>query len=352
MERDLSTPVLVLKRVKNGELSKSDAAETLISLIEGSDNPEICVECVEVLDKLTYKSEKIFKILENYLISDKNPSVRDAAVKALMNNFFKESLSSILWAIQNDNSPLVLRTIVNFFKNSKEPQIYLLSQKLDNWTNKFASDIGIVPDEAKFFLDLEVLFAHENENYIFDTETYKYFQTITDYKKKENWLVLKNQHVEVLNFNYFNWNYLKYHKDYIESILKLSNPHLFLTSIQGLYFGDNNTVQIPDSIGLLTQIKKLNLSGNNLIEIPLPLKLLTSLEMLDLSKNKIQEIPEWITSLTSLKMLNLNNNRIKKIPKSIKDLKSLKDLRLGRNNIHEIPELLTPFLNSLENFKF
>ena len=336
MDNDLFSLEVILTRVRDGELNKSDAAEILISFMEGNDNPEICIECIDILEKISYKSEIVFKILENYLISDKSPSVRNATVKVLLNNFFKESINSILWTIEHDNSPLVLKSIIDFI-NDCEPQIDLLSQKLYNWTNEFASDIDIVPEEAKFFLDLEALFANGNENYIIDTDTYKHFQIITNYKTKEPWLVLKNQHVEHLNFNYFNWKYIKDNKEYIESLLKLRNLHLFLSSIQGYYISDNMSVKIPGSIGLLTQIKNLNLSGNKLKEIPLSIKVLTSLERLDLSKNEIQEIPEWITSLRSLKFLNLNNNKIKKIPESIKDLKSLKDLRLNKNNIYSIP---------------
>jgi len=352
MDNDLFSLKVILRRVKDGELNKNDAAEILISLIEESDNPEVCVECIDVLEKISYKSEMIFKILENHLISDKNPSVRNAAVKVLISNFFKEGINSILWAIEHDNSPLVLKSISDFIKECNEPQIDLLSQKLYNWTNKFASSIDIVPEEAKFFLDLEVLLAYGNENYTIDTDTYKYFRIITDYKTKEPWLVLKNQHVEILNFNYFNWKYIKNNKEQIESLLNLSNPHLFLSSIQGYYFGDNTPVKIPDSIRLLTRIKNLNLSGNKIKEIPLSIKFLTSLEKLDLSKNEIQEIPEWITSLCSLKFLNLNNNKIEKIPESIKDINSLKDLRLSKNIIYCIPESLRPFFNALESFKF
>ena len=361
MDNDIFTPKEILIRVKDGELHKSDAAELLISFMEGSDNPEICVECIDILEKISYKNDTIFKILENYLISDKNPSVRNAAVKVLLKNFFKEGINSIVWTIEHDNSPLVLKSIIDFIKDCYEPQksnelqIDLLCQKLYNWTNKFASSIEIVPEEAKFFLDLEALFAYGNENYTIDTDTYTHFRIITDYKTKEPWLVLKNHHVEILNFNFFNWKYVKNHKDNIESLLRLTNLHLFLSSIQGYYFGDNISnipVKIPDSIRLLTQIKKLNLRGNKLKEIPQSIKFLTSLEKLDLSKNEIQEIPEGITSLNSLKLLNLNNNKIKKIPESMKDLKSLKDLRLSQNSIFILPESLKTFFNALESFKF
>jgi hypothetical protein len=337
--------------VKNGTLNKSDAAEILISLIEGSDDFKIRAESIIGLDQIAFKTEQIFKIVENHLISDKNPFVRNAAAKAITHHYLKDGLNSLKWAITHDNSPLVMKTIFEFLKNFKEQPLEFLNEELNRCMEKFALEIGVAQEEAKFFLDLEALFADGNENYEIDTSIYNYFKILTDFKSGEPWLALKNEHVETLNFNYFNWKFLKENKDNIESIMKLSSPDLFLSSIQKLNLNYNNPVRIPESIGLLKYLKILNLSRNKIMLIPDSIGSLTSIEKLDLSHNNISEISDSICTLTSLKILNLSHNKIQKIPSSIKNLELLNELRIHKNKIKSVHDSLNPFFNSLEIFR-
>jgi len=344
-------PHEIIEKVQKGTLSKSDAAEILISLIEGSDDFKIRAESIIGLDHIAFKTENIFKIVENHLISDKNPFVRNAAAQAITNHFLKEGLNSLKWAITHDDSPLVMKTIFEFLKNFKEQPLEFLNKELNRWMEKFATEIGVALEEAKFFLDLEALFADGNENYEIDTSMYKYFKILTDFKTSEPWLALKNDHVEILNFNFFNWKFLKQNKDNIESIMKLSNPDLFLSSIQKLNLIDNDSVKIPESIGLLKYLKILNLSRNKIRFIPDSIGSLSSIENLDLSHNNITEISDSIYTLSSLKKLNLSHNHIQKIPHSIKNLELLNELKIHKNKIKSVSDSLNQFFNSLEIFK-
>ncbi len=346
----LLTPFKILNNVKKGTLSKSNATEILISFIDGSDESKIRAESIERLDQIAFKTEQIFKIVENHLISDTSPLVRNAAARVIAHHYLKDGLNSLNWAITHDNSPLVIKTIFEFLNNFKEQPLELLTEEINKWIEKFALDIGVVREEAKFFLDLETLFANGNENYKMDTSTYKYFKTLTDFKNGEPWLALKNKHVEVLNFNFFNWKFLKENKDRIESIMKLSSPDLFLSSIQKLIFNNNNTIIIPESIGLLKSLRILNLSKNKISYIPNSIASLTSIEKLDLSRNNISEISESTCSLTTLKILDLSHNNIQEIPISIKNLETLIKLKLNKNKIIFVPDSLNSFLNSLESF--
>lgn len=344
-------PHEIIEKVQKGTLSKSDAAEILISLIEGSDDFKIRAESIIGLDHIAFKTENIFKIVENHLISDKNPFVRNAAAQAITNHFLKEGLNSLKWAITHDDSPLVMKTIFEFLKNFKEQPLEFLNKELNRWMEKFATEIGVALEEAKFFLDLEALFADGNENYEIDTSMYKYFKILTDFKTSEPWLALKNDHVEILNFNFFNWKFLKQNKDNIESIMKLSNPDLFLSSIQKLNLIDNDSVKIPESIGLLKYLKILNLSRNKIRFIPDSIGSLSSIENLDLSHNNITEISDSICTFSSLKKLNLSHNHIQKIPHSIKNLELLNELKIHKNKIKSVSDSLNQFFNSLEIFK-
>jgi len=344
-------PYEIIEKVKKETLSKSDAAEILISLIEGSDDSKIRADSIEGLDQIAFKTDQIFRIVENHLISDKNPFVRNAAARAITHHYLKDGLNSLKWAITHDNSPLVMKTIFEFLKNFKEQPLEFLNEELNRCMEKFALEIGVAQEEAKFFLDLEALFADGNENYEIDTSIYNYFKILTDFKSGEPWLALKNEHVETLNFNYFNWKFLKENKDNIESIMKLSSPDLFLSSIQKLNLNYNNPVRIPESIGLLKYLKILNLSRNKIMLIPDSIGSLTSIEKLDLSHNNISEISDSICTLTSLKILNLSHNKIQKIPSSIKNLELLNELRIHKNKIKSVHDSLNPFFNSLEIFR-
>jgi len=345
------TPREVIEKAKKGAISKSDAAETLISLIEGSDDSEIRAESIIGLDQIAYKTEQIFKIVENILISDNNPFVRNAAAQVITHHYVKEGLNSLKYAITHENSPIVMKTISDFLKNFKGQPLEYLNGEFNKWLKNFASDIGIVPEEAKFFLDLEALFANGNENYEIDTDTYEYYKILNDFKSGKPWLVLKDDHVEVLNLNFFNWRFLKENRDNIESINRLSSPDLFLRSIRNLNFNYNDSLKIPESIGLLKSLKILNLSRNKITDIPNSIGLLPLIEKLDLSRNNIIEISDSICALTSLKILDLSHNNIQTIPSCIKNLQLLNELRIHKNKIKKVPDSLKSFFNSLEVFK-
>ncbi|TFG02546.1 MAG: hypothetical protein EU542_04735 [Promethearchaeota archaeon] len=325
---DNLTPKIILSEVKKGKLSKSDATELLISLIDGSDINEIRQQAVEVIQKLEQKNEKIFKVLEHCLVSDKSALVRHAAARAIIHNFLKEGFDSLLWSINHDKSPLVINAIHDHFKEFNDDRKEFLKNKLNEWIDEFANDIGVVPEESKFFLDLEAAFAKNNEKYETDTSTYDLVQKITDYKTGQPWLAFEEGHVIILQFNYFNWNYLKQNKDHVSSIFKLSHPDLFLNSIQTLHISNNNRFKIPESISALIRLKTLNLSRNHL-----------------------HEIPESLGDLSSLEQLDLSHNNIKEIPDSLINLKSLTLLKLKDNEIQDIQDPLLSFLNSIENFK-
>ena len=115
--REPFTPKQISLDVKNGKLSKLEASELLISLIDGSNEAKTRKKCLEAFEKIELKTEKVFKIIENCLVSDENPLVRSAAAKAIIRNFLKDDLSSLKWAIQHEKSPIVLKTILDLFKN-------------------------------------------------------------------------------------------------------------------------------------------------------------------------------------------------------------------------------------------
>jgi len=311
------TPEKIQKDLSTGDLVRENAVELLISLIEGSDNIEIRVESIKTLENLNVQSEKIFKILENYLISDENAIVRASVAKYIIYNYLEDGLSALRWAIQHERSPMVLNLFFDSMEKFDSPQLKLIKKDLINWNDQFSSKIGVVPQESKFFLDLEVLFAKGKRNYVIDPFSYKHFETLSDIKNGEPWLVIKDKHVEILNFNYFNWKFIKNNTDIINSLSKLQDLDVYLCSLRKYSHNDVVISSIPESIGSLIYLKKLTLRRIGLKRLPFSLKKLTQLKELDLSYNKLKEIPQFIISLNALERLNIKHNIVKSIPEPL-----------------------------------
>ncbi|MHA2282275.1 MAG: hypothetical protein ACXAC5_15640 [Promethearchaeota archaeon] len=327
--KELLTPEKIKIDFLNRGLNKEKAAELLISLIEDSDNTKTRVNSIKTLEMIGIRTKKIFNTLENYLISDQDASLRAAAAEYIILNFLDDGLTPLNWVIQHDNSPLVLKVFDKFASKFNKMRFDLITQKLFSRNAEFASALGISPEESRFFLDLEALFAEDKGNYELDPESYKNFQNLADFKKGEPWLVINNSHVESLNFNFYKWKFVKDNLDLVNSLSKLVDLDFYINSLKKYSYQYSTISEIPESIGSLTYLKKLILRKNSLKGITSSIKKLTLLRELDLSYNEFEEIPQIIQTLNSLEKLNIKHNKIQKIPDS-----------LGK------------FLNSLENFYF
>ncbi len=327
--REPLSPEVINKIFQIRELSKEKALELLTSLIESSNDARIRSQSIETLDKIGMIDNTIFRVLENSLVSDENAIVRASAVKGVILNFVDNGSALVEWVVEHDRSPLVLKIIFDKIENSEDQRFKMLKQNLVNWNKRFSEKLGIVPKESKFFLDVEALFAQNKKNYKIDPNSYKHFQQLSDTKGGEPWLLIRNKHVESLNFNYYNWKFIKENQDIIDSFSKLRYLDVYLNSINKYSYDDNFIQEIPDSIGRLTYLRRLILKGN-----------------------KIQKIPESIGKLTSLKELNLSYNKLQQIPLSIRSLTNLEKLNLKHNKNLKIPDLLSSFLNSLKYFKY
>ena len=232
--------------------------------------------------------------------------------------FLKGGLDTLIWVLQHEKSPLVIKAIIDLNLDLTDTRFKSLNNELTRYLAKIALDVGIVYNEVKFILDLEEIFARSEENYELELGSYKYFTKLKDQKLGEFWLTIKNMHIESLNFNYFNWKYVKQNPSMFDSISNLQDPIVYLNLLRKFYLGYNENIIIPESISLLTKLKKLNLSKNNLRELPNSIFLLSNLNYLDLSSNMLNEIPEEITNLKFLITLRIQNNLISNIPKAVK----------------------------------
>lgn len=323
------TPEKIQKSFLAGEIKKEDATDLLISLINGSEEAKVRATSIDLLEKIAFKDGEIFKILENHLVSDENACVRASAARVIILNFLEEGLEPLEWSTQHDNSPLVIKTIFDTFESKKELSQKAIEQNLRSFLETFALNLGIVIEEARFFLDLESVFSIGTKNYEINPSDYKNFETMHNNMDSTPWLVIKNKHVEVLNLNFFNWRFIKQSKEIFDSFSRLKFLDLYLNSVKKYSIPNSYNVEVPNSIGRLLFLKKLVLTGNNLQSIPESIKNLTMLLELDLSYNQLQEIPQVLLSLTSLEHLNMKYNNVMSVSEQMNNfVKSIADFRL------------------------
>ncbi|MFX0075887.1 MAG: leucine-rich repeat domain-containing protein, partial [Candidatus Hermodarchaeota archaeon] len=322
------SPETIYSGLKSREISKNIAIDQLISLIEGSNNPKFRSDSISILNNLNIHDVKIFKVIETSLLSDEAPIVRSSAMNLIGRLYLREGLNSLIWVVQHDKSPLVIKALFDLHIDLNDSRLKLLKQELNNYLENIAETIRIVRSEARFILDLEGIFASTEENYQLEINSYKLFSKIRDDKLKEFWLTVKHNHIEALSFNYFNWKYLKQNPRMFDSISNLQEPLVYLDMLRKYHLSHINDFIIPKSISRLTKLKKLNLSKNNIRFLPKSFFLLSKLRYLDLSYNMLTEIPKEITIL-----------------------KFLNTLRLQGNHISEIPKPISEYLDRLDNFK-
>ncbi|MFX1277853.1 MAG: hypothetical protein ACFFA3_00445 [Promethearchaeota archaeon] len=313
------TPVKIYKNFQNGDLNKEDAADLLTSIINGSEDAKVRKESIEFLEKINYKDDNIFKILENHLLSDEDAGVRASAAKIIILNFLDEGSEPIEWSSKHEKSPLVIKAIIDTLENKKNNQQEAIRECLTSFLAQFAVDLGVVHEEARFFLDLEAIFSFGNANYEIKPQDYKNFERLQNNINSEPWLIINNKHVETLNLNLFSWYFIKANVEIFDSFVKINYLDLYLNTIRKYTKLNFNSTIIPESIGTLSFLKNLGLSRNHLQTIPKSIKNLSSLKNLDLSHNQFPEIPQILKSLSSLEYLNMKYNNFRNIPQSMKN---------------------------------
>jgi len=349
MQKSLS-PEKICVDLENNLLSKAFAIELLFSLIESSEDPDIRKSSIDAFKRIEKKDDKIFEFIENFLLSDENPRVRSAAAKLIEHSFLAEGVESLKWTIQHDKSPLVLKTIKEIVENGRE-ETKVLSEDFGKILEYIAHQIGIIREEASFFLDLEALFAQEIGDHKLDLSVYLLFQKTKDFNISDFWLKIKDKHVVSLCLNYFNWIYFKQHPQIYSSLSKLQDPFIYLNTLKRLEETNQKSLNLPKSIDSLKELKYCTLIDNGIRNLPPEICSLEKLEYLDLSWNQLTNIPDGIFNLEKLEYLNLCHNNLDKIPLKLGDLKNLRELKLNGNNIKEIPPSLENFTNSLSKFK-
>ena len=247
------------------------------------------VKCLELFDKMDFKnnvlfSKNIYKIYEYSLISDDNWIVRITAAKKIVQNFNKESLVPLKWAIQHDKSPFVLKTLIELLYDVKYQEFNTLLEEINF---RLESIYEVIHEEARFLFELEIILAENEEGF--------------------------------------------------EAKIGLLNRNRMM-SLDEMLIGDGVCFMIENG-----HVIALNLSGWNVKDIPKSITTLSKIQHLDLGKMGFEEVPDFLYSFSQLKTLDLRKNKLKSVPDLTQELQTLDNLNLKENPISEIPNWLFVF---------
>jgi len=210
-----------------------------------------------------------------------------------VNNFNEESTKDLFeWVLQNENSIRVLKSIIDSLVYPNESLSKILEKII---LLRYSKIFNVIPEEAKFFWDLDLIICQKKENAVIGRSLKKLFNA---------------------------------------SKSSLGIPKNFLPNTYKPHFMTKNE-----------RMHKLNLSGCGLAKIPDSINLLSNLNYLNLSYNKLERKPDSIGSLFKLRSLNLARNKLISVPNSINSLSRLKYFNLSFNPINPIPISLLKLVN-------
>ncbi len=295
------SPKKVLEQFERNEINNSIAFDQLVSFVEDSENEQFREEAIEILDRIGFFNDKLFKILENILISDSNGKIRNAALKFLERRFLSQAITPLKWAINHESDYECLLTIINSLKkdNSEESKLILFNQIKKIMKIKYLNKERRI-ENKKFKKNIKKLLK---------TKKYEFFTS-----KELSHILINFITISNITKQYPNVFYEVNPENGLLKELDLSDYLEY--EVRGTPFGwKNNIKSLSEVLGLrnLKFLKKINLS-NNQIENLYGLANLENLTHLVLTNNKISELEnlESIKKLQHLKYLDLRNNDIVK----------------------------------------
>lgn len=288
------SPLKVYQDLKENKLDRKNAAEILLLLIENSEDDDVRIESTRFLEKIGINNDKVFKVLENLLISDSNERVRYIAAGYIKHYFIDRALSPMKWALQYetnyDCTIKIIRTLVKIDDN--EAKAILLDEikrikkrkyidKDRQYPNKFKKSFKKLFKTKKIkTLSCEDL-AEVIINYTTIETMIQNFYTI--YYKVENGLVME------LDLSDLGWNVNVWRQKYAEKVEELSEivGLMNLKHLRTLDLSNNRISNIKDLIKL-KNLTHLNISNNKLnIDNLKYFEKMDNLKFLDLHRNKI-----------------------------------------------------------------
>ncbi|MFX1487889.1 MAG: hypothetical protein ACFFBI_01990 [Promethearchaeota archaeon] len=283
------TPEKIIEDFRDNKIGKASALQSLVSFIENSNDEEIRLKSLNLLDYLDIKDNYLFQILENLVISDENATIRNIALKIIEKNFLEKSFEVLKWCVIHEKDDYCFITVIKI----------LAKLKSENSKSILYNEIGRIIKKKYLNKERKI----ENKKF---KKTLKKLLREKKYDKFTH-----NEFAEIL-INYITISNLftKYNNVYYELdqqnglISKLDLSNYLEYEVKGTPWRWQNNIK-------------------SLSDIP-GLKYLKSLQQLDLTNNQIIDIKE-IIHLQNLTHLILTNNNLRN-EKNLFYLKNLPNL--------------------------
>ncbi|MFX1277927.1 MAG: hypothetical protein ACFFA3_00820 [Promethearchaeota archaeon] len=383
------TPREIYEKFRHKIINKKETIKLLLSQLENIEDDELRKDAVEILYEFDLKHTKVFKILENILISDENENLRYAAAKIIKSKFLNKALDPFLWSLQHESYYNCLMIILESFKEIKDERLdTILLKEIKKVEFKgfwnvplFQKDYDEIPHKTL----VDILINFKTLKFLkkkFDKLEYKFeggYVTELDFSKVEkNTIYWRDKcelqdNTELLGLSYL--NHLKKVKFFptswvFQNELTFMNSIALIQGIEGLINSnaksiiisqlnnlDNENVNFVHKFNLKSKSKLENLSLSKLSDILRNFLIMlfiksrySSLEYEikdnELYNLKIEDIslitiPEYYTYFKSLQSLVLKRCKIYSIPECLASLTNLEILDLEGNNLKIIPKSIS-----------
>ncbi len=345
-------PKIILNEFLNKILNETEALKQLISLIETGELPLTRIESIDIIRKLGFNTEPLFKLLENLLVSDENWLIRVASCKALLKNFSGKVYDQIKWYLLNEDSIYARKELKNAINEIKNE----LTIKIKNQFKDIFVLIDIEQLIGRKIPKIESISTIPEKHVRYGT------RSIFGYVEKYNRIIelgLKFTDSHLLNKlpeSIGNLTYLEiFRLDGCSKLKKFPNNIGNLKYLEILNCTSCRSLEnLPESIGNLESLEQLILSQcYSLKTLPTTIVNLNKLRVLNLKDcQSLISLSEDLGGLVSLRILNLKNCRsLKSIPHNICNLQNLEEINLMKcRNIKTLPEEIG-YLKSLKILK-
>ncbi|MFX1441979.1 MAG: HEAT repeat domain-containing protein [Promethearchaeota archaeon] len=234
------TPENVCHKVVNNQLTKVAATGLLISLLERSNDDETRAKCIDAFSKLGLKMQKIFRIIENCVLSDTSALVRRAAIRVLVQDFPKNDNYLLLkWVVNHENSVIVVKQLFDLFNGIDDPHFNLFKKTL---LKKLEDVYNIIADEVELILNLGILYIEYSGEFQLDMHS-SWFKIMEFVKKYPDNVGLLPR--------------LMYLRSGGHKLKPLSKTTLSLSELRKIYLKDNEISSLPNFWDRIKVIKGL-----------------------------------------------------------------------------------------------
>ena len=385
------SPIKIYEDFRYNKISKHDAVDFLILLIENSQEIRIRISALDLINKIELYSNNLFGFIENLFISDLNEDIRYLALQIIMKKFKDHALRPLLWALQHEPSHRILLSILLCLKqtNNQCGRVILVDEigkiayrerklnfpyqdifmNIKNYTNADLIEIILeyhcLSNLRSKFSNLELKFENglvteldfskvdKKTIYWRDIDDFQNLNGMAEIKYLKNLKRIKLFPIEwilshELKFQYFidsidileKINITIIRNSFIEKIRNIKNNDLLCEFEDSLDLSQNMwDFSVSQLAKFLKNYLILSYLKKKFPDIKYELKR-GKITKLDLEGMPLIKVPSFFCHLSSLKILNLRNCRIYSIPDEIDQLHKLEVLNLSMNNLEHVPKSL------------